>query len=142
MLEQKYLTFIKVAQLGSYTKAAKQLFISQPAVSQQLTSLENELGVKLFTYHNRQLKLTCEGEKLLTYVQSLKVQTDKFITNLHHPSSLQTSLTIATTMSLANEITPNIIAKIQANNTFTKLNCKIANTKLCLEFKQVKLILP
>ena len=136
MLEQKYLTFIKVAQLGSYTKAAKQLFISQPAVSQQLTSLENELGVKLFTYHNRQLKLTCEGEKLLTYVQSLKVQTDKFITNLHHPSSLQTSLTIATTMSLANEITPNIIAKIQANNTFTKLNCKIANTKLCLESVQ------
>ena len=43
MLEQKYLTFIKVAQLGSYTKAAKQLFISQPAVSQQLTNLENLL---------------------------------------------------------------------------------------------------
>ena len=136
MLEQKYLTFITVARLGSYTQAARQLFISQPAVSQQISNLENELGVKLFNYRNRQLYLSPEGEELLNYVQALKVQTDKFVSRLHNPQQFRTNLVIATTMSLANDLTPNIIEKIQAQASFKNINCTICNTSRCLELVQ------
>ena len=49
MFDHKLITFLTVAKVGSYTKAAEELYISQPAVSQQLKNLEEELNVKLFT---------------------------------------------------------------------------------------------
>ena len=43
-----YRVFYAVAKCGSLTKAAQELFISQPAVSQAIKQLENQLGVSLF----------------------------------------------------------------------------------------------
>ena len=43
-----YRVFYTVAKCGSLTKAAQELFISQPAVSQAIKSMENQLGVSLF----------------------------------------------------------------------------------------------
>ena len=47
MVDNRLYSFIKVVELGSYTKAAKQLSLSQPAVSQQIRQLEELLGVNL-----------------------------------------------------------------------------------------------
>jgi len=63
--------FQKVAATGSFTKAARELFLTQSAVSQQIRTLENEIGGKLFDRSGRKILLTGEGEVLLTYAERL-----------------------------------------------------------------------
>jgi DNA-binding transcriptional LysR family regulator len=58
-------TFVTVAELGSVSKAALRLRIAQPALSRQISDLEQELGLKLFDRVGRRLLLTGEGEQLL-----------------------------------------------------------------------------
>jgi DNA-binding transcriptional LysR family regulator len=57
-------TFIKVAQEGNLTRAAEQLFTSQPAISAHIKALEEELGVTLFQRTPKGMSLTAEGELL------------------------------------------------------------------------------
>ena len=58
-------TFVTVAELGTVSKAAQRLRIAQPALSRQISALEEELGIKLFDRVGRRLRLTGEGEQLL-----------------------------------------------------------------------------
>lgn len=64
MLDYRIKTFLSLAETGSYTETAKKLNISQPAVSQQIQSLQNELGMALVKYHKRKLSLTKDGSYL------------------------------------------------------------------------------
>ncbi|NLL78701.1 MAG: LysR family transcriptional regulator [Clostridiales bacterium] len=63
-----YRVFYYVAKCGGLTGAAKELAISQPAVSQSVKQLERLLGVSLFTRRAKGVELTKEGELLLAYV--------------------------------------------------------------------------
>jgi DNA-binding transcriptional LysR family regulator len=63
--------FHKVAATGSFTKAARELFLTQSAVSQQIRTLENEIGGRLFDRSGKNIRLTGEGEVLLTYAERL-----------------------------------------------------------------------
>jgi len=54
--------FLAVVRLGSFTEAAEECAISQSAISQQVRSLEDELGVRLLARHNRTFSLTAAGE--------------------------------------------------------------------------------
>ena len=56
--------FEAVARLGGVSKAAEELKVTPSAVSQQLRSLEQQLGVRLFRRENRRLSLTIDGERL------------------------------------------------------------------------------
>ena len=60
-----YRVFYTVAKCGSLTKAAEELYISQPAVSQSIKQLENQLGVKLFNRTHRGMDLSAQGGKLI-----------------------------------------------------------------------------
>lgn len=55
--------FVRIAELESMTKAADALFIAQPALSMQMRSLEEELGVQLFVRHARGVRLTEAGQQ-------------------------------------------------------------------------------
>ena len=57
-------TFIKTAELGSFGKASEALYISPPAVIQQINLLEKMCGFKLFTRTNHGVKLTAAGKVL------------------------------------------------------------------------------
>jgi DNA-binding transcriptional LysR family regulator len=58
-------TFVTVAELGTVSKAAVRLRIAQPALSRQISNLEQGLGLKLFDRVGRRLRLTGAGEQLL-----------------------------------------------------------------------------
>lgn len=66
---EQYKVFYAVATSGSFSEAAKNLFITQSAVSQHIRSLENELGVMLFARGRKGAKLTSHGELLLQYAK-------------------------------------------------------------------------
>ena len=65
-----YRIFYAVANAGNISKAAKELYISQPAISKSIQKLEENIGVKLFDRSSRGVTLTLEGEVLYTYVKS------------------------------------------------------------------------
>ncbi len=60
-----YRVFYMVAKCGSLTKAADELFISQPAVSQAIKQLETQLGTQLFNRTHRGMELSLQGGKLI-----------------------------------------------------------------------------
>lgn len=63
--------FCQVARLGSVSRAAEALYLSQPAITLQLQALERELGVKLFERVGRRLALTREGDALYELARPL-----------------------------------------------------------------------
>lgn len=65
-----YKVFSVVAKNGSFSKAAKDLFMTQPAVSQAMMQLERELDIRLFNRTPKGVTLTNEGERLFEYVHS------------------------------------------------------------------------
>ena len=64
-----YKVFFHVANSLSFSKASKQLFISQSAVSQSIKVLEKKLNHPLFTRNTKQVHLTPEGELLLKHIE-------------------------------------------------------------------------
>ena len=66
----QYRIFYEVAKTGNISKAAKELYISQPAISKAISKLEDSLKVSLFTRSSRGVHLTPEGELLFGYVQT------------------------------------------------------------------------
>ncbi len=71
--------FRKLAELQHYTRAAKELFITQPTLSGSISSLEQELGVSLFQKAGRNVELTKYGAEFLEYVNASLEQLDKGI---------------------------------------------------------------
>ncbi|MFU0828425.1 MAG: HTH lysR-type domain-containing protein [Lachnoclostridium sp.] len=65
-----YHIFNKVAETGNISKAAKDLYISQPAISKAITKLEESLGIHLFIRTSRGVRLTEEGNTLYEYTKS------------------------------------------------------------------------
>ncbi|MDD6052477.1 MAG: LysR family transcriptional regulator [Candidatus Cryptobacteroides sp.] len=63
--------FVMVAQTGSFSQAAKELFISQSTLSQQIQQLENEVGVKLLERNTRKVTLSEYGQEFLPYAKNL-----------------------------------------------------------------------
>lgn len=74
-------TFLLTVKVGSFSAAAEQLFISPSAVNQQITSLESNLGIKLFERTHHGLQLTPAGERLNNELPS-------FITHSEHLRSI------------------------------------------------------
>lgn len=75
--------FMEVAKQLSFSKAAERLFLSQSAVSQQIISLEGELGFQLFIRDKRQVTLTAAGEYLYQRFNSMKPTLVKTLEKAH-----------------------------------------------------------
>lgn len=72
LMELKQLEYIiKIAEEGSITRAAQQLFISQSGLNQQLLKLEGELGLQLFHRGKNDLRLTEAGKVYVTYARKI-----------------------------------------------------------------------
>ena len=66
---ERYIAFLKILEVGSFTKAANVLGYSQSAVSQMVQSLEESLGMQLLYRSRHGINLSTEGEALLPYIQ-------------------------------------------------------------------------
>ena len=69
MIDIKLLTLLKVNETGNYTRAAEQLALTQPAVSQHIKQIEKELNITLFVRSGGKIKPTPEGKLAIQYAE-------------------------------------------------------------------------
>ena len=68
---RKLLAFVTLARCGSFTQTARELFLTQSAVSHAIKSLELELECRLFDRLGRKVRLTSSGERLLDHARRI-----------------------------------------------------------------------
>ena len=102
--------FRKLAELQHYTKAAQELYITQPALSNSISHLEQELGIPLFERDGRTVKLTRYGKEFYGYtVESLNAL-EKGIALAHeHAGSPLGSIDIGTIYTIQGDYLPELI---------------------------------
>lgn len=103
-----YRVFYTVAKCGSLTKAAEELFISQPAVSQAIKQLESQLGTTLFNRTHKGMELSSQGGKLIfkQVEEALKLLEDAE----NRLNELQTTATGTISIAATDGIFSNILA--------------------------------
>ncbi|MPR02790.1 LysR family transcriptional regulator [Pseudomonas sp. MAFF 212408] len=129
---QSLRSFLKVAELGSFTRAAQVLSLTQPAISQQIRRLEDLLGVELFARDNRQVLLTLEGERLTGYAQQLVSVNDK-VGVLFDVSRTQESVTLGIPEYFCEEILQRVIPVVALELPSVRIVVKVARSALLAE---------
>ena len=106
----KYKAFLKVAELGSLTKAAQALGYSQPNVSHMIKTLENEFGFSLFIRSKDSCTLTKNGESILYYCSQIVKNDDLLHASVQGIYGLLTgSIRIGATNSNMIDFVPKVI---------------------------------
>ncbi|MDS1030203.1 selenium metabolism-associated LysR family transcriptional regulator [Bacillota bacterium LX-D] len=117
-------TFLLVTKCGSFTEAAKLLYISQPTVSIQIGALEEELGIKLFERQGKETSLTEAGKIFLKYTnQMLNIQQKALATINKYQQEISGRLTIWASSIPADYILPSLITKFIQQ--YPKVNIEI-----------------
>ena len=98
------ITFIHVAELGSFTKAAEQLGYSQSTISFQIKQLEEELDCLLFERINHTITLTERGQELVSYAHQIRDLTDEFKEKPSKGDQLSGHIHIVTPDSICEEM--------------------------------------
>ena len=98
------ITFIHVAELGSFTRAAEQLGYSQSTISFQIKQLEDELDCLLFERINHTISLTDRGRELVSYAHRVRELTDNFKESLAKEEGCCGHVHIVTPDSVCEEI--------------------------------------
>ena len=98
------ITFVQVAELNSFTRAAQALSYSQSTVSFQIKQLESELGCLLFERINHTITLTDQGRELLEYAKQIRTLTDRFHQDRQSESQLTGFLHLVTPDSVCEDM--------------------------------------
>ncbi|MGT2784097.1 LysR family transcriptional regulator [Streptococcus merionis] len=77
---------IKIVETGSMNEASKQLFITQPSLSNAVKDLENEMGIEIFHRNPKGITLTKDGMEFLSYARQVIEQTDLLLERYKSPS--------------------------------------------------------
>lgn len=111
---QKYMSFVKTVEYGSFTKAAEILNYSQSGISRMIGDLEKEWKVVLLERNKGGVKLTSDGLKLFPYAKNLVAEYEKLQMQVDELKGLQSGLIrIGTFSSVATHWLPNIIKEFQ-----------------------------
>ena len=102
--------FKKLAELQHYTRAAKELYIAQPTLSDAISSLEKELGVALFCRDGRSVKLTSNGSEFYRYVSdSLRSLDDGIDAMNRRKTQLGGTVSLGATFTVQDDYLPTLL---------------------------------
>ena len=106
---RQLITFTKIVQFNSFSKAASDLGYSQSAVTVQIRLLEEELNIRLFDRIGKQVALTAQGQRFLTYANNILQEVNKARLFLADEGELSNPLHIGTLESLCFSKFPPIL---------------------------------
>lgn len=104
--------FVQVAEGGSFSKAAKELFLTQPTISSHISSLERELNARLFVRNTKEVSLSEDGIKLYKYAkQMLDLQREIEVTFGMDEEGESHAVTIAAYTIPAQYLLPEVLTR-------------------------------
>lgn len=130
MYEQELMVFKAVADTKNITLAARQLHISQPAISLQIQNIENQYGTKFFNRSNKGVTLTKAGVIFYDYVckmLDMAIDVKQAISDMaddHHGE-----IKIGATLTIGEYVIPNILACLYQARPDIDFKVTIANTE-------------
>ncbi|MCR4956966.1 MAG: LysR family transcriptional regulator [Lachnospiraceae bacterium] len=128
MLDFRTETFLTVCKTMNFTKAAKLLHITQPAVSQHIKYLEKVYDVPLFVYHNKELHLTKQGQLLKKRLLTMKNDEKYLHQELKQSEKVYDTLSIGVTMTIGEYAVIHALSEFQKNHENLNLNIFYRNT--------------
>jgi LysR family nitrogen assimilation transcriptional regulator len=127
--------FVRIAELGSITRAAAHLHVAQPALTRHVQRLEDELNVALFTRANRGVRLTEAGQKLLDgatrVLRDIERTGDEIRAQDAHPSG---KIVLGITPTLCPVLVPELFARMRRDYPMIELKVMHAGMVRLEEF--------
>jgi DNA-binding transcriptional LysR family regulator len=134
-------TFVTVAERGSFTRAAEDLYVAQQAVSQQIKALESALGVTLVRRTSRRVELTPAGEVFLADSRRVLLAADRAVRRVCAAARGEIgTVRIAYTLTAAHETIPVLLSRLRerypglktkAREVFAEDIPRLVRTDLC-----------
>lgn len=114
-------SFLEVYRSKHFGRAAKNLFISQSAVSARIKQLEDELGTRLFTRDRNNIELTAAGKKFLIYAENILNTWNRAKQEIAVPEGVDTLLSVGALPSIWDTVLENWLTWVHTNNASTAL---------------------
>ena len=114
-------TFVAIADIGSFTRAAEEVHRTQSAVSMQMRRLEERIGKPLFAKDGRTNRLTEEGDRLLAYARRM-IRLNRETLAAFDDSSLEGQVRIGTPDDYADRFLPEIMGRFARSNPRVELS--------------------
>ena len=124
--------FSAVAKNLSYTKAAKELHLTQPAVSMQIRQLEQQAGLALTEQFGKQVHLTEAGEEVCRYARSILQQVDEMDDVLDRLKGFSGGRLRIAAISSANFFAPKLLGTFQQRFPDVSVSMHVTNQKAVL----------
>ena len=132
MLDFRVETFLAVCQTMNFTRAAEQLHITQPAVSQHIHALEEQYGTKLFRSQRKQLQLT-ESGRLFFRTAAAMHHDDLQLREALHQENTRRRLRFGATLTIGEYIMPGPLHRLLEREPDIQLYMLTANTQELLK---------
>ena len=130
MMSDPLKIFIAVVEQKNFSRAAEELFLSQPSVSLQIRNLENELGTKLINRSPKNLELTQSGEIFYAYAKKILLLYDKAKEEIDQLSNVVTGgLKIGASNTIGEYILPFVLTEFAAQFPKVGIETSISNTE-------------
>lgn len=122
MIDAKIRTLLAVAGSGSYTRAAEQLCLTQPAVSHHIHQLEEEYGIKIFFRDKKALHVTDEGAVLIKYARRAAGISNMARQAIEDIQRQVTHLNIGMTQTVGENTMPQVIGLYCEEHPHVRIN--------------------
>lgn len=129
---RRFRIFQKAAELKSFTKAANELYMTQPAVSKAIMELEEELGTPLFERFPKKVVLTPEGTVFLERINGLLTHYDDVITQAATIKEAS-CLRIGSGITVGNDALPAMIEELNKRFPDMQIQVEIASSAQIME---------
>jgi DNA-binding transcriptional LysR family regulator len=117
-------SFVAVAERGSFTRAADDLYVAQQAVSQQIKALENSLGVTLLLRNSRRVELTPAGQVFLAESRRVLSAADRAVQRVREAAMGEVgTVRIVYTLTAAHDTVPVLLSRL--HERFPQLKAEI-----------------
>ncbi len=133
VLDLKILTFLTLAKVKNFTRAAELLNLTQPAVSQHIKFLEDYYGVTLVKKQGRYITLTEEGKVLLKYAMDLQRLYKDIELQFKNKNTIYKTYNVGASMTIGGYVLPGILAKYKEENPNINIKLHVHNTEEILK---------
>ena len=130
MLDPKWNTFLVLCETMNYTRAARQLCLTQPAVTHQIQSLESHYGGRLCVYEKKMLRLTESGERLRDYARSMAYNSRKIEAAMREEAP--GSLRVGASKTIGEYVVAPKVGKFLQNHPEAGFSLLVDNTEVLL----------